>query len=609
MYATLREMKTAFVFGTAVALCFAFASGCAPSDDEDESIEEALIEESGPLNPTGTATQVWKVTRKWSDINPATGLTYEKDYSAWVASLPLVDGFRYGKTLEINTPKGAPYTRKLSAPTLECADTALFLRVTYASLFHLPFYVRSGNIYAGHFGIINRDGTRHELGSNFGSFSDSEATWKPGSPWPSDAKLRNKRAAYSSGDNTFIELAAGKPGGAGAWFDEFFLNKRVGHFMVTLVNLFGSVNLAQEGNMYHVKPEATQPGDVVLHRHGKYSPIGHAVVVYQSRVVIPNVRMQIEAVSGSMPARQAVHEPANQARNYFTAEDSGGDKIIEECKTGYNRQWGTDVCKKQIDSVTKALSAACPAGYEENSWDKTLCMKYATLPTEKTDIRTLGGGIRRFRTPVLRRGRWLNIVEKGAQSVYISDTNLEEVGKRVKRFEELLALGNPAEQRDAAIASIQSARDYLKQAPSSCSKRTVREEAFEALYKAMAELGERDRAAVDAKYRSFEDRVFAELDYDTSKTCCWNSTKPEHYEAIIGWANEEVKKAEMKGMCAEPPVFRATGTGDGYASVRDYAKRNNLAFPEAWSEDETCKAKEVTEDSLTERATATRKCK
>lgn len=592
--------------------CFGIACSAEPTDDDGtEEAQGAVAEERGPVAPpAGASTEVWKVTRNWTDRNPATGNSFEKDYIDWVASFPKTASFRYGETVKIKTPPGAPYERELDAPTLECADTALFARVAFASLLGLPFYMRSGDLYAGHFGMIDQNGTPHRsFGTAYRNFADN-AAWRPGQPWPSDRSLRRKHAAsYKSGDETFVEEVPGTKGGAGAWFDEFFVNKRVGHFLVTLVDLFGSVNLAQEGNMFHITPESTLPGDALVHRHGKFAPIGHTLFVYQSRTVRPG-RMEIEVVSGSMPARQAVWEAHYQSRSYFLSSHAGGPETVQECRTGYNLNYeDKSQCRKELDTRDRAEGAPCPSGYSEHSYDQTKCVRYEIIRSENTDIRAMGGGIRRFRTPVLRGGRWMNIVPASARDIYIPDTDLERVGARVAQFEQLLNLGTPDERKQAALATIESQRDYIKTAPSTCSKRKAREEAFQDLYRAYQDSGEYDKAKIDKEHRKLEDYVFAELDYDTSRTCCWNSTKAEHYGTVMAWAQAEMKRAETQGVCAAPPVFKASGGGDGYTAVRTFARANNMPFPEGWTEDEPCKAKDITDDTITARGKEADFCK
>jgi hypothetical protein len=321
--------------------------------------------------------------------------------------------------------------------------------------------------------------------------------------------------------------------------------------------------------------------------------------------------MEIEIVSGSMPARQASWEPSYQSRSYFTSNEGGGPKTVNECKPDYNLDYDDQTkCRKEINTVTKAADAACPAGYEKQTWNDTTCVQYQVIPATVTDLRTMGGGIRRFRTPVLQGGKWMNIVPTNARDVYIPDTDLEQIGARPKQFEDLLSLGTPEERKTAALASIESYREYIRNAPSSCSKRTSREDAFQELYNAYHEMQPPvyDQAAIDKDARTLEDYVFAELDYDSSKTCCWNSTKREHFDTIMAWAKDVMDKAASNGACVPPPVFKAKGAGDGYEDVRAFAKSKNLPFPAAWSEDETCKAKAVTEDTTTDRANSAKMC-
>jgi hypothetical protein len=598
----IRFFKTALV---TVALLPAAAglAGCSSDVGPSDDGSDALAVEPGPVDVSGASTEVWKVTHKWTD-RTAAGKTYEEDYVDWITNLHRTTATRYGETLEITTPPGAAYSKTLGAPTLECADTALFLRVAYSSLNHLPFYVKSGDVYAGHFGFVHKDGTPHAVGANYRTaYKDYEGQYADGQAWPSDQTLRAKHVAgYVSGDDTFVEVVPGTTGGDGAWFDEFFLNKRVGYFLLTLVDLFGSTNLAQEGNLFHIKPEATRPGDALLHRHGKYAPIGHTLFVYQVRHPTQD-RAEIEVVSGSMPARQASWEPHYQSRNYFLSDEGGGDKIVPECRPDYSLDWNDQTrCTKELDTQPKPASGDCVAPYEKHPWDDTKCIKYAVVPVEQTNLRTLGGGIRRFRTPVLSGGHWNNIVPSSATTVYIPDTDVETIGKRPKQFEQILSLGTPEQRRDAALANIASDRDYIKTAPSTCSKRTAREDAFQELYAAFADLGQYDHAKIDKDNRKLEDYVFAELDYDSSKTCCWDSVKSDHFDTIMQWAQAEMAKAATNGTCIAPPVFDASGPGDGYDRIRAFAATKNLPFPAAWSEDEPCKAKAVQQDTVTQRA-------
>src|SRR4051812_33262612 len=83
------------------ALCGAACSSATEDDAADEGGggESALVSEEGPVDVPGGPTEVWAVTHKWSDINAATGKTYEESYADWVQGLRRVPGFRYGETL------------------------------------------------------------------------------------------------------------------------------------------------------------------------------------------------------------------------------------------------------------------------------------------------------------------------------------------------------------------------------------------------------------------------------------------------------------------------------------------------------------------------------
>ena len=87
--------------------------------------------------------------------------------------------------------------------------------------------------------------------------------------------------------------------GAGAYFDAMFLNKRVGHFMLIALSWFGSMHLASNSNMYHIQPEATQAGDVLLHRWQR-NGIGHTLPVMRVERPI-ETRLVVSISSGSMP--------------------------------------------------------------------------------------------------------------------------------------------------------------------------------------------------------------------------------------------------------------------------------------------------------------------
>lgn len=544
------------------------ALGCAPSA-LDEAVDETGVEgpfvevpaegkydgsaARGPRVSAGAPTEVWSVERDWSDVEGEAGLAWEADsgldweqkFDAWIASMQLEDRHGgSGQTFIVTTPYGE---RRFHAPTLECAEVAYLLRAAFASWYHLPFYVQGWDahtrqtMYAGHFGFVNRSGEKVGRFPSFRTaYRDYEGQWAPGEPWPSDARLRG----YRLGDDDAVDFlsADGEEVGAGAYFDELFLNKRVGYFMRLLLLYFGSANLADGANTFHVKAEAVAPGDILVHRWQRRG-IGHVMPIMRVERHAEDA-LEVSVASGSMPRREPLWEDPNRARSRFTSSYAGGPG----------------------ESSDGELYAA------------------------------LGGGVRRWRTAVLRSGRWRNEVLEGDREAYINERDYEAIAARPARFEAILRSLSAAERRDVALAAIESAREHLRSYPASCAARIRREDAFETLYEVLAEQG-LDRAAVDATYRTLEDYVFAALVYDRSRTCCWNRSTAAMHAIIMDYAEAEQADAAARGMCLSPTVFRAER--DGYARWRDHAASLGRADEwVAWSEDESCSQRDVPEDTV-----------
>lgn len=542
-----------------VSLSF-FVAGCAsggheePGDEEmvvGTSHDEAKESVSGPMGISGSPTEVWSIKNQWADRDTAnaklagvswaanSGLSWEEKYRKWVASFGKTDGASWGKTIQIPTP----YGKTVGAPVLECAETAMFLRITFASWYHLPFYLEGWDskgkqrMFAGHFGFVNASGARISPFPWFKTaYQDKEASWQAGQPWPSDAALRKM---HLGGDDAVTQLEPGA--GAGAYFDDLFLNKRAGYFARLALVYFGSANLADGANMVHIKPESIQPGDVLLERWQK-SGIGHTIPVVAVTPV--GSQLAVSVISGSMPRRQPLFEGPSAAKHYFTSEEMGGP--------------GT-------------------------AWDGN---PYAKL----------GGGLRRFRTPVLKGGRWFSEVPKGSEAAYIPDADLAAIAARPEAFESLLSSGDPAARRKAALEVIEGARLHLRAHPSSCSAREKREDGFAMLYEVEGEAG-RSTDEVDADYRKTEDYVFAPLSYNDSKTCCWNSTTAEMGDIILDFAKKEQDKAAAQGVCVGPTVFKSRA--DGYQLWKKHADSlGKGAQWKTWSADESCPQANVAEDKL-----------
>ncbi|MDB4942472.1 MAG: hypothetical protein JWP97_2006 [Labilithrix sp.] len=567
------SFRSTFVLG--LTLLALGAGGCSASAEDEASgaggediggaagfsTEAATAVVSGPVAVNSDAA-AWSVTNQWADASTAnarkggiawgenSGLTWEQKFSKWIESFEQVDNKNgWSKTIRFMTPWG----KKMDGPVLECADTATWLRMTFASWYHLPFYlqgqVNGKAIYMGHFGVIGSDGNVFAGFPRFqAQYKDYEPSWKAGDAWPADTKLQSKHIGGDDGAGG-VDVGDGKlpeGAGAGAYFDKLFLNKRAGYLMVILDGYFGSANLADGVNMFHVKPEAIAPGDALLERFNT-NGIGHTLPIMT--VEKPSAeKLRVTVASGSMPRRQAVWEEAGSSAHYFEQDPMG--------------------------------SAA---------------MNYDTPPVPYAK---LGGGLRRWRTPVLNGGRWNNIVPVSDRGVYIPDADLAAIGARTERFKVLLAEDTPEAKRDAALTIISAARQNLKNFPASCSTRTKREEGFKMLYEASEAMGIA-RSKVDADNRTLEDYVFAELDYENSKTCCWNSTTSAMASIVLDYATKEKAAADAAGTCKQPTVFSAH-TG-GYDLWKNHAESlGKGADWKAWSEDEPCTQRGTVEDKLTE---------
>lgn len=538
-----------------------------PFDSVPEEGKADGVEELGPAVAAGAATEVWAVRNQWTDTDTPearqagiawganSGLDWEQKFERWIGTFEVVPRAGYGQTVRMRTPFGM---RTFDAPTLECAEFGIFLRVSFASWYGLPFFLTGWDsagrqaMFAGHFGFVNRRGERI---ANFPLFrtayTDHTSRWRDGQPWPSDTRLRAMRLGA---DDAIAFLSTdGTTRGAGAYFDEMFLNKRVGYFLRLVLLYFGSVNLADGANMYHARPESLRAGDLLLHRWQRRG-IGHVLPILR-RTDTGAGHFEVGLASGSMPRRQPLWESGSSARSEFLTDDSGGP--------------GTN---SDGDAYAR-----------------------------------LGGGLRRWRTASFSNGRWRNVVRTADRPNFIDDLDTAAIAARVATFERLLAQASPEQRRDAALERIQNARMHLSTYPASCSARTRREDAFQELYAVMSEYFGEDRAEVDARYRTLADRVFAELTYAEARTCCWNSSTAAMQSIVMQYAEKEQADAAARGMCVEPTIFRAEAAdlaagGDGYGRWRAYAQSiGRGAEWRAWSEDETCAGTAVQGDRTTGR--------
>lgn len=517
--------------------------------DAANAKEDSLSSRKGmPTRFDNDNAQVWKVTRDWADTDAkagmawgeSSGLSWDKKYEAWIESMEKIDGVSYGETFQMITP----YGKTLPAPAIECAETALFLRATFASWYNLPFYVTAsgsaGRIYLGHFGFRYADGSRYRGTPNFKTsytdYSNQADSWA-NDGWPQDSKLRTRKLGGSQDD---FQPFLGADARAGTYFDELYLNKRTGYFMVLLLSYFGSVNLASPSNLYNLKPEAIRAGDVLVKRYQR-TGIGHVYVVKHTDRL--EDALEAELVSGSMPRRQPKWESAGSSKDALTGQEGGG---VEE-------------------------------NYDGDAYAK------------------FGGGIKRWRTPVKSGSHWLNIVPVADAATFVDASDLTAIGARPARFEQILGQVEPSVKREILLQQINDAREHLRRYPASCSARTRREDAFSKLYDLEEEFFNTRRATVDAQRRLLEDYALPELVYQQSKTCCWNSSNADMFEIIMIKAQADIE-GHNDNACAEPTPFM--NKDGGYAVFKEFAESIGRGDEwRAWTEDESCPPANVANDT------------
>lgn len=560
----------ALIVALAPTVTACVADGEAGDDPEEDYGIDGPFEDNEPLgkgdnvgvpgpkvNNDTRATQVWDATEKWEDTDTArareagiawgadSGLNWDQKFGAWIQAMERTAGYNtWFETFTMKTPWG----KTLPAPKLECAEMAMFLRITFAAWYNLPFYLTSVDskgtrIYFGHFGARTayaRYKTTPNFGLSYKDYSDMTAADIAAEGWPRDEKLRAK-GLYGGGDDMpFI----GEGAKAGTYFDELHLNKRVGHFLTLTLAYFGSMHLASARNTFNLKPEAVAAGDVLVERWQR-NGIGHTLVVKQVEEIADGL-MEAHLVSGSMPRRQPKWETGVASKNYFTNPYTGGPG-------------------------------------ENNDGER-----YAAL----------GGGLKRFRVTKNINGYWTNTWMKADEADWISDTDYDRLAARIERFGSLLGTATPDQMRNALVGIIDDARHHLREYPASCSAREKREGAFEKLYALNETEFNKSPAETDAEYRELEDYVFNKLEYTESKTCCWNSTTAAMYQIVMDY-----NQSLMQNQCVEPVVFRAEN--GGYEVFKAYAEETNRGHLwKAWSEDETCSQRDTQNDVIVETTAA-----
>lgn len=537
----------------ALALC-----GCGTEetgfDEADELLPGELLgkEDSAgvpglPATSSYADTRAWVVENQWEDRDtPAarraglawgenSGLNWDEKFARWVGSLQKTASVTsWGETFLLTTPWG----KSLPAPKLDCADVAILLRASFAAWYRLPFYLvgydGSRRVYFGHFGIRTASGNWNGMPAFATAYRDySEMAPADYNRSWPKDSALRARGVQTGDDQPFLGAGAR----TGTYLDEIHLNKRAAHLIRLMLIYLGSANLADSLNTYNLVPEALRTGDVLLFRRARNGS-GHTMVVVRADRLADG---QIEAqdVYGNLPPAQPTWQDAAQTKRNFTNDEGGGPS--------------------------------------QNSLGET----YSHI----------GGGLKRFRVAKNVGGFWTNTWMAADEASWINDRDYDRIGARPAQFESLLGRVTPAQRRDMLLSIIAAKRQHLENYPASCSAREAREAAFRDLYALMqAEFG-MTRDQVDRTYRVFADYVFAELDYLRSKTCCWNRTTPQMARIILDYA----QSLQASG-CTAPVVFKATA--GGYAAFADYAAATGRAAEwVAWSEDEACPQRSVTDDT------------
>jgi hypothetical protein len=295
------------------------------------------------------------------------------------------------------------------------------------------------------------------------------------------------------------------------------------------------MNLADSRNTYNLTPESIAAGDVMLWRWQRHG-VGHTM--FTMRVdELPGGKLEVQSAFGNLPPNQPKWEGPIPTQIAYSNQQGGGRDDFQ-------------------------------------------------------DYAPFNGGLKRFRVAKNVGGVWTNTFMRSDEASWINDTDHERMRQRPEEIRALLGEVSPEDMRDALLTIIEGRRQHLRQFPASCSARIKREETFADLYRLMEERFGMTQQEVDEAFRDFEDYVFAELVYDQSKTCCWNSTTATMYETIMDLNHQ--RQADAGDACVEPVVFKAVG-GD-YAVFRNH----NPTGWVSWSEDESCPQRNVVNDAEAE---------
>jgi len=518
-----------------------------PAIGKDDSIGIPAL----PVAGNYSATQAWVVTNQWEDTDTPSaqaagiawsansGLTWDQKYSAWVGSLQKTPNMDNSfTTVLISTPFG----KSVPGPKIDCADTAIMLRMSFAAWYHLPFYMvgydGSTPVFFGHFGVRTASGQWSHAPAYATAYADysSEDPAQYTATWPQDTKLRT--SGISKGD----ELPFLGPGARlGAFLDEIHLNKRAAHIVMFAQAYLGSHNMVDSRNTYEVTPESLRTGDVLMFARAP-NVDGHTTIVTRITSTGPGTE-QAESIYGNDPPAQPEWQDPGSTLSLFTDQEGGGPEL--------NTAYGGN-----------------------------------------TPYSHLGGGLRRWRVAKASNGKWMNTWMNADEASWINDQSFDAIAARVAQFAKILGSADPGTQRDLLLGLIAEKRSYLQAHPSSCAARTDRETAFAQLYAVMQQGFNMDQPTVDAQYRTLDDYAFAPLAYAQSRTCCWDHTTSQMYTIVMQYEQSQA----MNG-CVAPAVFEMTN--GGYDPFASYASSIGMSSAwNSWSADEQCDQSSATADVL-----------
>lgn len=536
-------MKKNAVFISLIALLLGSFAGCAGEEPVDYADDPFWTDEGSAdtfrMGMPDPGWEVWEPVHAWTDQAP-NGETYEEFYATWLES---IEHNGSGRDVRYTLADGTV----VPAPSLECADSALFLRFLFAQQYGLPMYVRGwvdgGWNYFGHFGWLNRHGSRvrnyrrHPLSAERGSYASLQNA---------NRYLADNLQDYPVEDSTI-----------GEYLDAVLENKRFGYFIQDVWIMIYSGTIVENANTYYIKPEFIRGGDLQMHRYDNTGGIGHTITIQRVERSATGRLIRVDIIQSYMPTLPWISNGYSELTNY------------------------------RPDPATN-------------------------------------GGLRRWRRPELRDGRWYMVADEDVAAWE------SEVPQTPERFEELFSM-SAEDEVSAAIETINTRRQALYDNPNSCRRREERETAFDNLYELYRttpelyeELGfteqptlDQLRPVVDRLHRTVDDFIWSELHYERARTCHWNPSDTEinhdMYEATVAFNRELLQE----GGCEALRVFRAedaefcagrdgtsasdpgscAGVPDGFQDLRSYASDNGWGWAD-YRNDEHGSLSDVATDEL-----------